>query len=949
MTEVQATLADADRTHFQTDRPDVFISYSRKDRDFVQERLCRALVAKGKDLWIDLEDVPPAADWKSKVQEGIDSAKAFVFVLSPDSLASRICAEELERAVETHKRLIPVLYRAVSVERVPAELEAPNWVYLGDQADFDGQLERLLDALDTDLEWRDMHARLVARAHEWTREDRDRSFLLRGRDLVAAEHWLAGQGSHKETATPLQTEYIVASRRAATRRQRVTIAAVLTALSVAIALAIVAWNQRNTAISATHTAESRQLAAQASASVNSDPHLSSLLALEAHQVAPTEEATIAALDIVHHQLAGVVRAGNWVWSVAVAPGGNLVAAGLDNGTIRLWDLRTRRPVGPPLLGHTGPVNSVAFSADGKMLASGSDDSTVRLWNVATHKEMVGSPLPGHGTYVKAVAFSPDGKRVVSGGFDSKVRIWSVTKRREVGEPLSGHAAAVQSVAFSPDGRTVASGSNDWTVRLWNARTHTSRVLGSCGDLALSVAFSTDGRRLAAACGNGTVRLWDVEGHRQLRPPLRVGAVPNSVAFNPEGTALASGSEDNVTRLWDTTTSNTIGPRLTDPGDATLASGIQSVTFARRGALLVAGNADGHILLWNVLQRRLSAPDASSPTPSASTIAFSPKGPLLVSGAQALQLWNTRTGRTVGRPLMRYPEGHAMGQSTTINGVAFSQNGKLVASVSEGRKSELRIYDVHRRKLVSPPVPASTATAVAFAPDGKTVAFTSNSVIRLWDLAAHRFLQPALRGHQGIVRAIAIAPDGGLLASGGDDHTVRLWSLRTHRQVAPPLRGHADVVSSVAFSEDGRTLASGSWDKTARLWDVAARRQIGGPFTGNTALISSVALSPNGSTLASQSEDGKILLWDVATHLALARPIVTSEGITSSTSVAFARDGTVLASSGDGAPILWSSRLWNTNPATLERELCPLVDPHAEQTLNRIAPNVSYRPICVGGS
>ena len=69
--------------------------------------------------------------------------------------------------------------------------------------------------------------------------------------------------------------------------------------------------------------------------------------------------------------------------MAFSPDGKRIAAGNSDGTVRVWDAATGRPVGQPMTGHTGSVNSVAFSLDGKLIASGSSDQTVRLWNAAS--------------------------------------------------------------------------------------------------------------------------------------------------------------------------------------------------------------------------------------------------------------------------------------------------------------------------------------------------------------------------------------------------------------------------------------------------------------------------------------------------------------------------------------------------------------------------------------
>src|SRR4051794_13848198 len=208
-------------------RHDAFISYAREDQPFVADELCQALAERGKDLWVDLSDIPPAAAWRERVASGVEAAKAFVFVLSPDSVGSPECEQEWRHAVELHKKVVPVLHREVDQAELPDELREPNWILLRQGDDFAGGIDRLVGALELDLPWRDMHARLSARAREWVDAGRDRSFLLRGSDLRAAEDWLARQGEHRESPTRPQQEYIALSRKAATRRQRMVFGSVV--------------------------------------------------------------------------------------------------------------------------------------------------------------------------------------------------------------------------------------------------------------------------------------------------------------------------------------------------------------------------------------------------------------------------------------------------------------------------------------------------------------------------------------------------------------------------------------------------------------------------------------------------------------------------------------------------------------------------------------------------
>ncbi|MEV5205694.1 hypothetical protein [Streptomyces sp. NPDC053720] len=188
-----------------------------------------------------------------------------------------------------------------------------------------------------------------------------------------------------------------------------------------------------------------------------------------------------------------------VWAVAtgVVDGCPVAVTGSDDGTVRVWDLTTGRPVGEPLTGHTSRVLAVATGVvDGRPVAvTGSGDKTVRVWDLTTGRP-VGEPLTGHTDSVRAVATGVvDGRPVaVTGSDDRTVRVWGLTTGR--GEPLTGHTDSVWAVATGVvDGRPVAvTGSADGEVRVWDLTTGRQVGPGLVFPAAVrAVAVAPDGR------------------------------------------------------------------------------------------------------------------------------------------------------------------------------------------------------------------------------------------------------------------------------------------------------------------------------------------------------------------------------------------------------------------------------------------------------------------------
>jgi WD40 repeat protein len=191
----------------------------------------------------------------------------------------------------------------------------------------------------------------------------------------------------------------------------------------------------------------------------------------------------------------------------------------------------------------------------------------------------------------------------------------------------------------------------------------------------------------------------------------------------------------------------------------------------------------------------------------------------------------------------------------------------------------------------------------------------------------------LAAHESTVSAVAISPDGLILASGSSDKSIKLWDLQTgdllHTFAGRSLwfgNGHSDRISALTFSPDGQTLISGSDDSTIKLWNVSTRKLID-TLPGHGWLIAAIAISQNGELLVSGGGDGMINLWDLTTHELIAS---LSKHVDCVTGVIISPDGQTLISCGDDKTIrLWdlkTDRLLNTLKGHSDRVSAIAVSP-----------------------
>jgi WD40 repeat protein/serine/threonine protein kinase len=561
----------------------------------------------------------------------------------------------------------------------------------------------------------------------------------------------------------------------------------------------------------------------------------------------------------------------FAFKAAFSPDGRTILV-LGDGTARLW--KTNEGARPIELPHPGGVMAAVLSPDGHTVVTGGTDGTARLWDAATGKP-IGPPLshippvglpPGQRCSVVTAAFSPDGQLVLTGSqvddeakkkSGGDARLWRASTGAAVGEPWP-QPGPLKSVVFSPDGRRALTcglevdesgdtSSPRGEARLWDVAT--GRTIGPAlkqSQPIWAAAFSPDGRVLLTGSRGGEIQYWLTATGSPLGPHmLRIGNV-NAVAFSPDGTtSLTSRTyEPSEATLWEFPTgTGEVVPKVRSPG-------VRAMAFSRDGKMLVTAGADGTAQVWDTDRSEKVGPPLRHTRGLIDAAAFSPGGKTLATAGEdsTVRLWELLSGTPVGQPLAN---------AVPALAVAFSPDGKTL--LSGGERATVRLWDVAGGKpLDRPPVPVGWVRAVAFSPDGLRFAVVDDEGTRLYD-AATRQPRGAFMRQEGFVAAIAFSPDGRTLATGGEGNMVWLWDVDTGEPLCQPLQ-HPGLVRSVSFSGDGKGLVTGSADGAARLWDVATGLRIGPVLSHPGPVLA--AFRPGSDRFATVAEDGLLRWWEV---------------------------------------------------------------------------------------
>lgn len=881
---------------------DVFVSYRRVDVEFVQE-FVDALKAKGKEVWVDWEDIPPGSvGFTDDIRRGLEGSDSFICILSPDYLESTYCVDlELGYAVELNKKLIPIVLRKFEDYTVPAGISHINWIYFtphaGQENTFDEGFARVIEAIDVDFEYVREHTRFLQRARDWQNHHMKNEYLLAGDEIIAAERMLAQSAKKQPPASHLHHEFIHASRHYETQKTRRNLLLAIGVMIVSVVLAVFAFiqwqeasrqqkiaeeqraiaiQQRNRAETQQKLSDSRRLAVQSLVSLgNGYVDLALLLGLESNKSADTPEAI-----------------------------GSLVSAFEESPYLETY-----------LYDHPARLTAVAYHPSQSIMVTGGENGSLMVWDMATNT--VTHEITASDAEVWDIAFHPDGEIFMVAYDDGSLGVYSADTGEELRRITDAHNGVITSAIFSPDGDVLVTTSYDGNVVIWDADSLLSddpiqRILlpddeaeVTHSDFVMDADFSPDGTQLAVLTWDNFLQIWDIEAGTLVHDPLKVpDSVANfsvAVAWSPDNRYILMGDVLGNIRFADVSTGALIDFTLSRHSDH-----IREIVYSPDGTLFASVSHDNTLILWNAGDGQpLTERPIQVHSNQVNGVAFSPDGKQLVTVGldERVVLFDMDKPNLLGQLILTH-DGDVqqviyMTSQNSILSTGF--DGNVYLTDMESGESEVAFTPEIGR-----------ITSASLSSDETLLAIASDmGVMQLWDMATRTPLTEAFTAHSSTIFSIAFNPDGTKLASGGDDLLVLIWDVPS--LVAGEIdnftayEGHTDGIFAVAWHPTEPILASGSRDDTIGLWDTESGALLA-TLEGHTREVEDVIFSPDGKRLVSGGRDNSIRVWDVDSALNSDMPI--SELLSGHSdwvlSLAFSEDGKLLVSGGrDRAIILWN--------------------------------------------
>lgn len=643
-----------------------------------------------------------------------------------------------------------------------------------------------------------------------------------------------------------------------------------------------------------------------------------------------EDGVVRLLDLASMKVTRTLdcqpRGAEAAWDLAFNSSGSRLAVGYSSdvanqpgsGMVCVFDLEPANYLRWASHEHGGAaadVYSVAYGGqgDGEYVISGGSDSVLRKWDLAAHKVL---EMPQTAAVV-AVAINSNGQRVASGGEDGLLKVWKVGDLGDVTkqpQALSGHQAIIQQIAFSP----------------------------------------VNPDRLISAGDDGRIMAWNVDGGCLTDESKLQDAKIETVAINADGLFLASGGADGYVRMFKLP--NIIGPcaaQTHGPGAAAgketreldvipegLLSGhggkIWGVAFGPDGDQLASAGQDGSVRIWvrnsgsfSLAALHIHADNAIKDVRNGADIvqgkvtatAVTPDSKSIVAGDETGNLYVWNRPPEMGAPAVLAPNVAWKAHDGPIRSLICLRIGDRMAVISAGGDNVIRRWDTSTHEMIGSELTLKTLWAMALSPDGKVLAAaTPEGVVQLWDPTTGesrgQLPPPKDTEKEFVPSSIGITADGKYVAI-GSNYPSLLIRDPAHPDWQRWLQGQNMGTTAVAHGRGAWLLSSGV-DGSLLEWDAAAlqrpastglrvqndfKYRMGTPGFRMPDSIASMAVSADGKIVLTGGKKGQVQLWDGVGHVLISDHF-EGHGDKPIESVALAPDSSFFVTADDTKILVW---------------------------------------------
>lgn len=539
-----------------------------------------------------------------------------------------------------------------------------------------------------------------------------------------------------------------------------------------------------------------------------------------------------------------------------------VISGDGGGAIRFFEAASGQ-IQNVIAAHEGEISELALIPDSPLLVSAAYGST-KFWNMNTSREVMRLRRGG-----RALSVSPSGRWIFDGYHLWEIESTNPLRLGETGRayPQAGGKVIFSWSFFTPDNRYLILGCQNGYVWIWNLSNDYARRIGDLKATDMKSLTWRDVSRvadvgaapldelLALATSQYTVLTGQPKTLRAFQPVVSTKASEaRALVCSPNGQYLAAIGYPSRIDVYDLEND---GKRFLYQGHT---AGLQAVATSPDGSLLASGGNDQTVRIWD---RKTKKELAVIPTKSyVYSLCFSHTGDRLAIGDNAsnvymfdIQAGSLATWRGRGR----------------ITGLNFTSNGEELIALGD----EIHVLDVKAgEKITSVSAEGAFQGPLAVTPSNLIIgcarsmsAKETYKVPHAWEygddvLVPRQDLFSKKMGHRSMILAVAISPDGSLLAASSLG-TIRLWNLNEQQPVG--VKMCVSHIADLKFSPNGKRLASSGWDGTVRIWDVQSSRQLL-VLDADVNRITNLAFFPDGC-LVTANGNGTVHLWDVPQHLA----------------------------------------------------------------------------------